>query len=59
MSDWISVKERLPDEDGRDCIVWCDNGEHFIAIMNEGDWYSDEWCIYGVTHWMPMIEGPK
>lgn len=59
--DWISVKDRLPDERRR-CLIY---GEKHIGIGNyvEPFWYEDEWDRgYGcpeITHWMPLPKPPK
>ena len=58
---WISVEERLPDNDiqyltyttGNECVVCYYNGD--------GDWISD-WASNDspdVTHWMPLPEPPE
>ena len=65
MSEWISVRDRLPEERGfyilhsPDCtkelvfVDWWD-GKHFTVA--DGDWAGD--TIYGVTHWMPLPSPP-
>jgi hypothetical protein len=63
---WISVDERLPEENGR--YLACVNISHFafenlttIAIMaygkNHGFYLYNE--TEKVTHWMPLPEPPK
>ena len=61
MSEWISVKERLPDDfewvlavDKDRCV-----GEAMFSSM-DGSWDGPygEYHLYGVTHWMPMPEPP-
>ncbi len=59
MSEWISVKDRLPEIDGI-----------YLIIKETGMGYSDKVavCEYGfkygfdrvgVTHWMPLPEPPN
>lgn len=65
MSEWISVKERLPEEVTR--VITYD-GTHNIVDMHvyDGEGFrvcravNDLW-IYDdcVTHWMPLPEPPK
>lgn len=55
MSEWISVKERLP-EDAKDeyVLVACNyHGE--IIVETRKKWNLDS----SVTHWMPLPEPPK
>lgn len=65
-SEWISVEERLPEENGRYLV--CVNISHLafenltaIAIMAYG--ISHGFYLYNenekVTHWMPLPEAPK
>lgn len=56
-SRWISVEDRLPDEDDK-CLVW--NGHHiFVAIYwGDGVWKFDSYACE-ITHWMPLPEPPK
>ena len=57
-SEWISVKDRLPDEQG-----------HFLIVNEEGKiitafytprfgWFSGV-RVRNITHWMPLPEAPK
>ena len=56
---WISVEERLPEND--DAVLIMDNG----IGMGYYNIYSDEWTdcetadTIRVTHWMPLPEPPK
>ena len=61
MSEWISVKERLPEDfewvlavDKDRCV-----GEAMFS-SRDGSWDGPygEYHLYGVTHWMPMPEPP-
>lgn len=60
MSEWISVKDRLPEEtrevlvfDSRNYLIW------------QARWMGDEWVdpcmdpIEKVTHWTPLPEPPE
>lgn len=64
--EWISVEERLPEENGR--YLACVNVSHLaftsltiIAVMEYGK--SHGFYLYNetekVTHWMPFPEAPK
>lgn len=59
MSEWISIDERLPEEDVR-VLVYINSERSYTKFdtdrLKEGKWvrwYSD------VTHWMPLPEAPK
>lgn len=52
VSEWISVKDRLPEDDSP-VIYWSEIlGD--LGISCKSDFYSD--CT---THWMPLPEAPK
>ena len=58
--EWISVKERLPEESG-DYLVYCGEYDgicvlHYEVLKTKGKWGS-KWKE--VTHWMPLPEPPK
>ena len=62
---WISVKDRLPEED-EDIIAFCYYHESWqtqvchLSSNYEGQWYTSvagQWVR--VTHWMPLPEPPK
>ena len=75
MSEWISVKDRLPDEqqhvftygpdNGMSIYRWC----RFYGRGRNGaqtwvDGHGDDSSSYGIenydiTHWMPLPELPK
>jgi hypothetical protein len=63
--DWISVKERLPDDE---CLVlvYMPGGweEVWFGYLSGED--TDTWRLAdggepakAITHWMPLPEGPK
>ena len=66
MSEWISVKDRLP-EDASDVLILSKEKESCVGYYRSSD---NEWVMYnpccsfhmelhGVTHWMPLPEPPK
>ena len=64
MSDWIPVKERMPEDDRRVLVVGPRGG---MAIGRKdykptGDraWFSvGDGRIMAATHWMPLPDPPK
>lgn len=59
---WVSVKERLPDKDGRYIVNIGDTYYGHIAIHR---YHNKKWhgvqagsVIEGVTHWMPLPDEP-
>ncbi len=63
MSEWISVKDRLPEEDGtmRGYLVavgnWVGIMPFFSGAFREG--LNGKEPDYPVHHWMPLPEPPK
>ena len=65
VQEWISVKDRLPEESGY-YLVFTDIGriallaysKKYQAFNAHDDSYLEEYVI-PVTHWMPMPEQPK
>lgn len=63
MSEWISVKDRLPSA-GESVICYrADDGWQVICDYMDDDFFyicDDELTIYhAITHWMPLPEPPK
>ena len=56
---WISVKDRLPDEEER-VLVAVDSDKSDTKIDTDRMMYR-QWVRWGmsVTHWMPLPEPPK
>ena len=58
-SEWISVEERLPEEEAR-VLVWLNIEDNYTTIDTDrilcGKWVR--WNSF-VTHWMPLPEPPK
>lgn len=62
MNGWISVKDRLPENE--DTILFCDGKKIDIGICLEGGFrsYSEFGYTYRageITHWMPPPELPE
>ena len=62
--EWISVKDRLPEKDGR-YLVWvvtpnrgCVEGVQMRWFRNCDIYYNYMWKNH-YTHWMPLPEPPK
>ena len=62
VQEWISVKDRLPENEKESVLIalrwgevdigWCENGRWGSEFVNE---YED----WEVTHWMPIPQPPK
>ena len=61
--DWISVKDRLPENADRVLVSQGEVDDVEIAYYFHGfGWkmLDSEWHnIYGVTHWMPLPKPPE
>jgi hypothetical protein len=64
--EWISVKERLPEVDGR-VIVHAPSADPRHPLINFA-WYDPSgfgWSLFphcfidSITHWMPLPEPPE
>lgn len=61
MSEWISVKERLP-KAGEDVIAYLGEGIFEICwMLKDGCWETRDAYLDtdAVTHWQPLPEPPK
>ena len=65
MSDWISVKDRLP-EFSEPVLVFYGYESYCVATLmryhsrNGSTWYMpDKWLPGPPTHWMPLPEPPE
>ena len=54
MSDWISVKERLPEPWTQVIGILPDGGFRVTWTYYDGSWWDS-----GITHWMPLPDPPK
>lgn len=70
MSEWISVKDRLPDNDdfvlaivsGKTGSIKLDNAYELAQFSMDEGWILEmwpEWEDPKVSHWMPLPEPPK
>lgn len=58
-SNWVSVKDRLPDED-ENVLTYEARPFYDVVYVNRLiDKKNGEWLYDGVTHWMPLPELPK
>lgn len=65
-SQWISVKDRLPEYADEIVLAWGDvNGEGHLemecAIFEDDDWHLNvgSGTLRNVTHWMPLPAPPE
>lgn len=57
MSEWISVKDRMPELRKNILCISLRSKEAFVnSIERDGYWFYDNGFI---THWMPLPEPPK
>lgn len=56
MSEWINVKDRIPDENVR--VIVAGSGIVTEGILSCGSWWESgmDYEVYDVTHWMPLPE---
>lgn len=61
MSDWISVKDRLPTwQDGEILIYNKDYQKVSVASITTSNRWKGQFAIpKQISHWMPMPEPPK
>lgn len=67
MSDWISVKDRLPEDLKRVRVYAPVFGitDGYLDKIKMDRGYKECWrlvdatCLWKVTHWMPLPEPPK
>ena len=58
---WISVEERLPEEDVN-VLVRTKHGMHVAGLDEDGLWnasHGDSWQFPEPTHWMPLPSPPE
>ena len=58
MTDWISVKDRLPKNNS--VVLYVDQlGAMFVARFYDGKFYDGYRLLRDPYHWMPLPEPPK
>ena len=58
ISEWISVNDRLPEEDVP-VLVWGSQGFAFVDQRENGKWQIGTPHHANITHWMLLPEPPK
>lgn len=58
MSEWIDIKEQLPDENV-DVLVYEPDFGLCIAWLDDGDFYALGVNFVEPSHWMPLPAPPK
>ena len=60
MTEWINVKERLP-ESSKSILAYQPYGRHFfVGMYFNGRWFPPNGIQAPiVTHWMPLPKPPK
>ena len=62
MAEWISVKERLP-ENGVKVLVYSSENKNDYEIGAYSDTYRGffvrQFCYENITHWMSLPRAPK
>jgi hypothetical protein len=61
MSDWISVDERLPEEDEQ-VLCWCkveSDGWSEVASHHNSFFTDSNFEFLEVTHWQPLPDPPS
>ncbi len=61
MSNWISVKERLPEDDGYYLTFTTEHTCEVYRYDGDGEWVTDydDTANHDITHWQPLPEPPK
>ncbi len=63
-NEWISVKDRLP-EDSREVLIYDKrSGDVLYAWYSMETWNENDFCYEGddlddISHWMPLPEPPE
>lgn len=60
-NNWISVKERLPEDDSYYLTFTTEHTFEVYRYDGDGEWVTDwgDTANHDITHWMPLPEPPK
>lgn len=58
MSGWISVSDRLPEEDDPVIAYICELDCYEVAWQHNGFWFNGYDLDYAPTHWHPLPSPP-
>ena len=65
VQEWISVKDRLPEDSGYYLVAYRDKYNESTSIdldyyvkCGAGEWWANEFT-HNISHWMPLPEPPK
>lgn len=60
-SEWISVTERMPEQEGTYLVCSCEYNQMMTrcSFYHDGVWWFGNFDNYTVTHWMPLPEPPE
>jgi hypothetical protein len=61
--DWISVKDRLPD-DATCVLIYCESSEQgckqTVALYGKYEgWFPDDEGLQNISHWQPLPPAPE
>ena len=59
MTDWISVKDRLPEDEQPVLVLACSRWMDVLHYVAGKGWYPGGLPICNSTHWQPLPEPPK
>lgn len=60
MGEWISVKDRLPKEEGRYLVSYdLENNRKLTSLRCFYSGCPEAFIATGITHWMPLPEPPN
>jgi hypothetical protein len=57
--EWISVKDRLPENDDTVIIFLTTHKESWVGNYDKRWMVEEVGTVYDVSHWMPMPKAPK
>jgi len=58
MTNWVSVTERLPEEN-REVLVYTNARDYSCATIKNGQWIAYSRFMGEVSHWRELPEAPR